>query len=70
MPAKWSRDVAELYEPLAEEAGVQLVVHPPSAALPLHGSRELLGQALSNLVDNAIKYGAPPNQRRGAPARP
>ena len=24
--------------------------------LPLHGSRELVGQALANLIDNAIKY--------------
>ncbi len=25
----------------------------------MHGSRELISQALANLVDNAIKYGAP-----------
>jgi signal transduction histidine kinase len=53
-----ARGVAELYEPLAEEAGVQLVVSADGPLLA-HGSRELLGQALSNLVDNAIKYGAP-----------
>ena len=29
------------------------------SGLALHGSRELLGQALANLVDNALKYGAP-----------
>ena len=27
--------------------------------LPLRGSRELVGQALANLIDNAIKYGRP-----------
>ena len=27
--------------------------------LPVHGSRELLGQAMANLLDNAMKYGAP-----------
>ena len=27
---------------------------------PLHGNRELIGQALANLVENAIKYGKPP----------
>ena len=49
------RDVVELYEPVAEEAGVALEV---SAEQPLtvDGNRELIGQALSNIVDNAIKY--------------
>lgn len=50
------RDVAELYEPIAEEAGVDLSIDAPPA-LPLRASRELIGQALANLIDNAIKYG-------------
>jgi signal transduction histidine kinase len=49
------RDVAELYEPVAEENGVELTVETPEA-IAVSGSRELLGQALANLVDNAIKY--------------
>ncbi|MCP8937723.1 HAMP domain-containing histidine kinase [Alsobacter sp. SYSU M60028] len=53
--AEVARDVAELYEPLAEEAGVPLTVNVPQG-MPMHGSRELVGQALANLVDNAIKY--------------
>jgi signal transduction histidine kinase len=53
-----ARDVAELYEPLAEEAGVPLRVET-DGRLPLHGSRELVGQAIANLVDNAIKYASP-----------
>jgi signal transduction histidine kinase len=50
--------VGDLYEPLAEEQGLALTVeaHGP---LPLHGSRELVSQALANLVDNAIKHGKP-----------
>ncbi|MCB8820032.1 HAMP domain-containing sensor histidine kinase [Microvirga rosea] len=52
------RDVAELYEALAEEAGVPLEVQVEDD-LPIHGSRELLGQAVANLLDNALKYGAP-----------
>jgi signal transduction histidine kinase len=53
-----ARDVAELYEPLAEERGVafDLRVEPN---LLVRGSRELLGQAIANLVDNAFKYGLP-----------
>lgn len=53
-----ARDVGELYEPAAEEAGLQLVCDA-DAALFVFGNRELLGQAIANLVDNAIKYGAP-----------
>jgi signal transduction histidine kinase len=51
-----ARSVAELYEPLAEEKGLRLTVEAPEALL-LHGNRELIGQALANLVDNALKYG-------------
>ena len=47
--------VAELYEPLAEEKGLTLSVEVDTAA-PVHGNRELVSQALANLLDNAIKY--------------
>jgi signal transduction histidine kinase len=46
-----------LYEPLAEDDGMTLRVR--AAAAPLHGNRELISQALANLVENAIKYGKP-----------
>ncbi|MEQ1611582.1 MAG: HAMP domain-containing sensor histidine kinase [Hyphomicrobiaceae bacterium] len=57
-------DVAELYEPVAEEAGQQLTVAgaPP---VTVRANRQLIGQALANLIDNAIKYGVP--VRAGAP---
>ncbi|MEW6633662.1 MAG: HAMP domain-containing sensor histidine kinase [Pseudomonadota bacterium] len=48
-------DVVELYEPVAEEAGVALETTVPEA-FTINGNRELIGQALSNIVDNAIKY--------------
>lgn len=54
------RDVAELYEALAEEAGISLDVTVENG-LPIHGSRELLGQAMANLLENALKYGAAPD---------
>ncbi|MCB1382623.1 MAG: HAMP domain-containing protein [Notoacmeibacter sp.] len=50
-----ARDVCELYEPLAEEAGVRLACNDLAMA-SVNGNRELIGQALSNIVDNAIKY--------------
>ena len=53
-----ARSVAELYEPIAEEAGVALTVNT-EGALMVWGYRELIGQTIANLVDNALKYGAP-----------
>jgi signal transduction histidine kinase len=61
-----ARCVAELYEAAAEEAGFGIDV-PADEPLPVHGSRELLGQAVANLIDNALKYGAP---QAGAAAGP
>src|SRR5262249_47574019 len=55
--AEIARGVGELYEPLADEKGIHLKVEAPAAA-PVHGNGELVSQALANLVDNAIKYGA------------
>lgn len=49
--------IHELYEPLAEEDGMSLRLK--TAPAPLHGNRELISQALANLVENAIKYGKP-----------
>jgi signal transduction histidine kinase len=49
--------IHELYEPLAEDNGLTLEVKTQVA--PLHGNRELISQALANLVENAIKYGQP-----------
>lgn len=52
-----ARDIHELYEPLAEDKGLVLSVEAEAA--PLHGNRELISQAVANLVENAIKYGQP-----------
>ena len=49
-------DVAELYAPIAEEEGGTLTV-AVAAGLNVLADRQLLSQALSNLVDNALKYG-------------
>jgi signal transduction histidine kinase len=57
--AEVARDVGELYEPLAEDKGLMLEVNAKQHAA-VKGNRELVSQALANLVDNAIKYAAPP----------
>ncbi|MCB1490986.1 MAG: HAMP domain-containing histidine kinase [Rhodobiaceae bacterium] len=53
--AQMVRDLGELYEPVAEDAGIVLTVKAPES-LTIEANRHLLGQALSNLIDNALKY--------------
>jgi signal transduction histidine kinase len=53
-----AQDICELYEPLAEEKGIELKLEAPGPA-PVKGNRELVSQAVANLVDNAIKYSEP-----------
>ena len=48
-------DVCELYEPTAEESDQHLVVRA-DPGIVVRGDRDLLFQAVANLVDNAIKY--------------
>lgn len=55
--AEVAHGIHELYEPLAEDN--ELTLRIKSEPAPLHGNRELIGQALANLVENAIKYGRP-----------
>ena len=51
-------ELAEMYDPLAEERGTSLQLDRPDRPVPLFGHRQLLAQALSNLVENAIRYGS------------
>ena len=65
-----TRAVAELYEPAAEEAGATLktAIEP---GIIVRGNRELLGQSIANLLDNALKYGSPePMLALAAPTAP
>ena len=48
-------DMAELYGAAAEAREQRLEVKLPSS-LPLVGDRDLLGQAVANLLDNALKF--------------
>src|SRR5471032_1781034 len=56
--AEIARGVGELYDPLADDKGIAIKVDAPTPT-PVKGNRELVTQALANLVDNAIKYGGP-----------
>jgi signal transduction histidine kinase len=51
-------EVVEVYGAVAEEKGIVLSVQSP-APLPIYGDRELIQQAVANLVDNAVKFSPP-----------
>jgi signal transduction histidine kinase len=66
-------DVAELYDPLAEEKGLRLVLDVPTdppipamtgSLLEVRGDPDMLRQALTNLVDNAVKFSPPGGEVR------
>lgn len=57
-------DVAELYGPLAEDEGLTLETDIDER-VKIHGNRELLGQALVNLIENALKYYEPVEGKAG-----
>lgn len=51
-------DIDELYNAVAEEKGITLKA-AFNAPLPMLGDRELIQQAVANLLDNALKFSAP-----------
>jgi signal transduction histidine kinase len=57
-------DLAELYGPVAEDAGI-LVETAIAPAVSLKGNRELIGQAMVNLLENALKYAKPEDGGQG-----
>jgi signal transduction histidine kinase len=57
--ANLAREVVDLYEPIAENKRIALDVDlpdDPGAAFDVHGDRDLLIEAVVNLVDNAVKF--------------
>jgi signal transduction histidine kinase len=48
--------MAEIYGPDAEDSGHPLTLELSSAAATVAGDRDLLGQALANLVENALRH--------------
>ncbi len=60
-------ELAELYEPVAEERGLVLVAEAGKPVFA-RADRQLLGQAIANLIDNAIKYGTP--ERAASASKP
>lgn len=57
-------DVAELYAPVAEDEGIEISTHIAEGIL-LRANRELIGQAMVNLLENAMKYAKPEDGSAG-----
>jgi signal transduction histidine kinase len=57
-PSDMARAVAELYEPLAEDKGVDFQIET-ARGLKVEGNQEFIAQAVANLLDNAAKYTPP-----------
>jgi signal transduction histidine kinase len=53
--ANIAHEVGDLYEPIAEDKGIALVVRADTE-LTVYGDRDLLLEAAANLVDNAVKF--------------
>ena len=51
-------EIAELYAPVVEDAGMRFETVLPRVAPPMVLHRELLTQAIANLVDNALRHAA------------
>lgn len=49
-------DVCELYQAIAEDRGIEFFCDDIAEDVHVFGDRELLAQALTNLLDNAVKY--------------
>jgi len=51
-----ARDVAEIYQPVAEDQGHTLTALIPESPVEMRGDPALLGQLMSNLIENAIRH--------------
>ena len=54
-PGALAAGIAELYEPVSEEKGLDFAAEL-AGGLSLRGNRDFIGQALANMLDNAVKY--------------
>ena len=57
-------DVAELYGPVAEDEGISVETRVADG-VTIKANRELIGQAMVNLLENAMKYARPDDGKSG-----
>lgn len=65
-----ARRIAELYEPSAEDRGDAFVIDLPEGPLTVTGDGDLIGQALANLIENALRHTPPGGEIRVAVEAP
>jgi signal transduction histidine kinase len=53
--AKICADLFEFYEPVAGAKSIEMTLQTPAAA-PMRGDADLMREAISNLIDNAVKF--------------
>lgn len=53
----------EAYAPSAEEAGHLIAFVPNTPSCVINGDKEMVGQLLSNLIENALQHGSGPDQK-------
>lgn len=53
------QDVLDFYVPIIEEKELELATQLPITSVFIKGDKQLLGQAMVNLIDNACKYTPP-----------
>lgn len=51
-----ARDMTDLYQPMAEDRGDRFNLHLPATPVMVTGDANLVGQALSNLIENALRH--------------
>ena len=49
-------ELADLYQPVAELRHITLILEPQAANPVVHADRDLLFEAMANLLDNAVKF--------------
>ena len=57
-PGDLLEEIGELYAPVAEDAGLSFIVAIDDRPPPMALHRELISQAVTNLIDNALRHGA------------
>lgn len=63
-PTEWIGYVLDRYRPLAAKAGIQIEAQVPDALPIVRGDRQYLTVALSQILDNALKFSAPGDRVR------
>ena len=52
-----AREMIDLYEPSADDAGIALGHALPDGPVFVHGDRTMVSQALANILENALRHG-------------